>query len=128
MEVMTQGATEACEHFRTINRKLGKGLARFAVRIVFVLLSTFFFSLWGTIFVLSVYAIFGDPNPWKMPLWLGIPETRGQGIFDLLRLILFLLILSVMAVTDLGGRKYWVGMAQCASELLKKNETQGGNH
>ena len=63
-----------------------------------------------------------------MPLWLGIPETRGQGISDLLRLILFLLILLVMAVTDLGGRKYWVGMAQCASELFKKKEITEEKH
>ena len=126
MEILTQGTTEDCEHFREINRKLGRGIARFFMRIAFVLLSTFFFSLWGTIFVLSVYAIFYNSNPWGIPLpWLGIPETRGQGISDLLRLILSLSILLVMAITDLGGRKYWVGMAQCASKLFRKNEIQG---
>ena len=126
---MTQGTTEDCEHFREINRKLWRGLARFAEWIAFVLLSTFFLSICGTIFVFSIYAIFYNASPFGIYLhWLGIPETRGQGISDLLRLIFFFSILLAMALTDLGGRKYWVGMAQCASKLFRKNEIQGGNH
>ena len=29
MESMTKGTTEECEHFREINRKLGRGIVRF---------------------------------------------------------------------------------------------------
>lgn len=123
MKLEINGTTEDCEHFREINRKLWRGFARFAEWTAFILLSTFFLSICGTILVFSIYAIIYNASPFGIYLhWLGIPETRWQGISDLLRLVFFFSILLAMALTDLGGRKYWVGMVQCASNIFKNKD------
>ena len=134
MESMTKGTTEACEHFHETNKKIRRGLAQITtgimnvviglVALILLCVSAFVIYVIGAILILSVFAIFGDPNPGKMTL-PGIPLTRGQGILDLLLLIL---LFSVVGVTWAGGWKYWVGMAQYVSGLFKKNKIQGGNH
>ena len=134
MESMTKGTTEACEHFHETNKKIRRGLAQITtgimnvviglVALILLCVSAFVIYVVGAILILSIFALFGDPNPGKMTL-PGIPLTRGQGILNLLLLIS---LFSVMGVTWAGGLKYWIGMAQCASKLFRKNEIHRGNH
>ncbi len=134
MESMTKETTKECEHFHETNKKIRRGLAQITTGIMNVVIgllalillcvSAFVIYMIGAILILSVFAIFGDPNPQKMN-FPGIPLTRGQGILDILLLIL---LFSVVGVTWAGGLKYWVGMAQYVSGLFKKNKIQGGNH
>ena len=134
MESMTKGTTEACEHFHETNKKIRRFLTKIAtgimnvviglIALILLCVSALVIYLIGEILILSAFALFGDPNPWKMTgPW--IPLTRGQGILDILLLIL---IFSVVGITLVGGLKYWVGMAQYISGLFKKNKIQGENH
>lgn len=111
-----------CSHFHEINTKLRYGVVTFlkeTLQAIFVVFSAAVASVVtyvaGGILLLSFYAIFGKPDPWRMGA-PGIPITRTQGVLDI---IIVLSIASIIISTWVGGIKYWLGMTKCAVKKFK---------